>query len=270
MTVDDCDDGDDSVGDRALDADCDGTPTESDCDDSDPAADSWGSEGCPAPSCAYIRSQHPTFENGTYAIRPSDETVSHNFYCDLLGTHTTAGSLHLVSAYAAYSAKALASCGGEPVGGDADCSPDAGYEAPYYQGEPREQVQFDWRDADNNEVSNEWLTAYSEGISEIGVDGIRHFAYDADSASQYKVQFSYVDGSSNSDDNRGSNWGPNATWREWTEEGKRMMLGGQHNTEPATPKIPKILNVTTISSGNWGWHIRVTEAVNDSYGIWLH
>ena len=266
-TESDCDDDDATLGAGALDADCDGTPTVSDCDDTNPDADIWGGDGCPAPSCEFIRLEHPTLDNGNYLIRPSGLSTTHRFFCDLNGTYSTAGSLHLVSAYGAYSVKAYASCGGS--GGDADCSPDTDYPTPYYQGALGEKVQFVWRDADDAEVTDEWLMTYSVGISEISASGVRHYAYDADSSSAYKIQFSYLDGTSNAKDNRGSNWGPNNTWVEWTEEGQRMMLGGQHDTEPVTPKIPREINNKGHVDGNWGWHIRFTEEVDGKPGIWL-
>jgi hypothetical protein len=266
----DCDDSNPESTTIATDEDCDGVETEDDCDDTEPDSSSWGTDGCPATSCKQLRSLYPSLGNGIFSIRPTGVSTTHSFYCDLNGTHATAGSLHLVSKYGAYSVQALSQCGGEPSGGDADCSPDADYATPYYEGVPSEQVSFDWRDEDDIAVSNAWLIAYSEGISEINVDGVRHYAYDADSSSQYKIQFEYVDGTSNSDDNRGSNWGPGATWLEWTTEGHNMMLGGQHSTTPSTPKIPRRININTMSSGNWGWHIRFTSTVDGKRGIWLH
>lgn len=214
---------------------------------------------------ATLASEYPELPSGPYYIKPEGQTTAHKLWVDIQGTYATVGAMKLKSQYGAYSDQ-YSSCGGPA---DGDCSPDTSYPTPYFQGNGSSNTQFVWRDQDDANISNLWLTALQNASTDVDASTTRHYVYDDENYGGYFIQFGYVDGSVNNPDNNGSTWqpgSPSSQWSEVTTQGRRMMTGGQYNTGGGS-KIPLYINMGNVA--NWGWHIRFTSTNGGGYGIWV-
>lgn len=78
----DCDDGDDTSTSTTNDADCDGSMSAEDCDDTDPSVLGLGTaSSCPAEHCSDLLDLQPNAQSGVYWISPQGSPFE--AYCDM-------------------------------------------------------------------------------------------------------------------------------------------------------------------------------------------